>query len=1009
MRPPSSSPAGARALTARDHLVLERVEAIRREHALGTTADPVLLEVFNNLFMAIAEQMGVTLANTSYSVNIKERLDFSCAIFDAQGSLIANAPHMPVHLGSMGESVRTIIDRRTGTMRPGDVFVLNAPYNGGTHLPDVTVIAPVFLGEGTGGAPEFFVASRGHHADIGGITPGSMPPDSSHVDEEGVLLDNVVLVAQGRFLEAEMRAILASGRYPARNPDQNIADLRAQVAACAKGADELAKMVAHFSLPVVRAYMQHVQDNAEASVRRVLGALKDGSFSYEMDNGAVIRVAIRVDREAREATIDFTGTSPQQPTNFNAPSAVCKAAVLYVFRTLVDDEIPMNAGCLKPLTIVIPEGSMLSPRYPAAVVAGNVETSQAITDCLYGALGVLAASQGTMNNFTFGNDRYQYYETISGGSGAGPDFDGTSVVQTHMTNSRLTDPEVLEWRFPVRLESYAIRRGSGGAGRHRGGDGGDRRVRFLEPMTAVMLANHRRVAPFGLDGGQPGATGRNWVERAEGTREDLRRDVQGRHGRRRRHRDPDAGGRGVRTRGRLRIERDDARVGSGRGDDELGDRDGKAKAPWPGAARVDVEHAIASVDPGLVRMAAHDDLHAGRGRLDVEVREIVHDVDEHAREFDELDGAEPVRPRPLVVVAADGRERCDVAQCQENGRRPDVTAVHDVVAPCQGPLRLRAQESMRVRDEADAQGALGGASSPLRQRNELGLPGHRREALRPPVLFRPLDALARARDEVPPQEALAVERVAADQHQPRVRARAQRGRHAGIEHGHVRGRQQGAVERDLAVDEIDRAFGVVGGDDEARAGSELDRGVQRAREHRRGRGGAEEVAGDDRDARAGRRQHRHGLAGDVHEGGRRLLVRSGQRDPGLQQVQPRAARAVLGAAALGVHDAAPGRHPVDRARLDRLREAEAVAVDERAFVDPGHGRQPDVGVGADVEAAAGRQGDGTRVVEEDEGSRRPGAPARAAAGGPRSRRRDRAAGGRAGGAWPGARKGVRAS
>ena len=506
-------------LTARGDLVLERVEAAVRAHAIGTTADPVLLEVFNNLFMAIAEQMGVTLANTAYSVNIKERLDFSCALFDAAGNLIANAPHMPVHLGSMGESVATVIARREGTMRPGDVFVLNAPYNGGTHLPDVTVIAPVFLADGT--APEFFVASRGHHADIGGITPGSMPPDSTHVDEEGVLLDNVQLVAEGRFLEAEMRALLEGGRWPSRNPDQNLADLRAQVAACAKGAAELGKMVAHFTLPVVRAYMRHVQDNAEEAVRRVLTALKDGEFAYEMDSGAVIRVAIRVDRVARRARIDFTGTSPQQPTNFNAPSAVCKAAVLYVFRTLVDDEIPMNAGCLKPLEIVIPEGSMLAPRYPAAVVAGNVETSQAVTDCLYGALGVLAASQGTMNNFTFGNDRYQYYETISGGSGAGPDFDGASVVQTHMTNSRLTDPEVLEWRFPVRLDSFSIRRGSGGAGAHRGGDGAIRRVRFLEPMTAVMLANHRRVAPFGVAGGAPGAVGVNYVERADGRREDF--------------------------------------------------------------------------------------------------------------------------------------------------------------------------------------------------------------------------------------------------------------------------------------------------------------------------------------------------------------------------------------------------------------------------------------------------------------------------------------------------------
>jgi len=506
-------------LTERDDLVLERVAALSRAHAIGTRADPVLLEVFNNLFMAIAEQMGVTLANTAYSVNIKERLDFSCALFDASGNLIANAPHMPVHLGSMGESVKTIIERRLSTMRAGDVFVLNAPYNGGTHLPDVTVIAPVFL-EGAS-QPEFYVASRGHHADIGGITPGSMPPDSMHVDEEGVLLDNVQLVAEGRFLEGEMRALLSSGRYPCRNVEQNLADLRAQVAACAKGIDELKNMVRHFGLPVVRAYMQHVQDNAEESVRRVLDVLTDGHFEYEMDSGARIVVRIAIDKARRAARVDFTGTSAQQPTNFNAPSAVCKAAVLYVFRTLVEDEIPMNAGCLKPLEIVIPEGSMLSPRYPAAVVAGNVETSQAITDALYGALGVLAASQGTMNNFTFGNASYQYYETISGGAGAGPDFDGASVVQTHMTNSRLTDPEVLEWRFPVRLEEYRIRRGSGGAGRHRGGDGGERRVRFLEAMTAVMLANHRRVAPFGVAGGEPGAVGRNWVERVDGTCEQF--------------------------------------------------------------------------------------------------------------------------------------------------------------------------------------------------------------------------------------------------------------------------------------------------------------------------------------------------------------------------------------------------------------------------------------------------------------------------------------------------------
>jgi 5-oxoprolinase (ATP-hydrolysing) len=518
-------PGWAATLTPRDHLVLERTVAMRREHAIGTSADPVLLEVFNNLFMAIAEQMGVTLSNTAYSVNIKERLDFSCALFDAEGKLIANAPHMPVHLGSMGESVQTIIARRRKTMRPGDVFVLNAPYNGGTHLPDVTVIAPVFL-QSTDAAeallrPEFYVASRGHHADIGGITPGSMPPDSKHVDEEGVLLDNVQLVAQGRLLESEMAAILSSGRFPARNVVQNLADLRAQVAACTRGIEELKKMVAHFGLAVVRAYMKHVQDNAEEAVRRVLGALKDGRFEYEMDSGARIVVSIAVDRERRSAKIDFTGTSAQQANNFNAPSAVCKAAVLYVFRTLVDDEIPMNAGCLRPLEVVIPEGSMLSPRYPAAVVAGNVETSQAITDALYGALEALAASQGTMNNFTFGDDTYQYYETISGGAGAGPDFDGASVVQTHMTNSRLTDPEVLEWRFPVRLDEFRIRRGSGGAGRHRGGDGSERRVRFLAPMTAAMLANHRRIAPFGVAGGLPGAVGRNWVERADGTHEEY--------------------------------------------------------------------------------------------------------------------------------------------------------------------------------------------------------------------------------------------------------------------------------------------------------------------------------------------------------------------------------------------------------------------------------------------------------------------------------------------------------
>ncbi|HTU64370.1 MAG TPA: hydantoinase B/oxoprolinase family protein [Steroidobacteraceae bacterium] len=504
--------------TALGHLVLDKTGAAPARESLSTRADPVLLEIFNNLFMAIAEQMGVTLANTASSVNIKERLDFSCAIFDAGGRLIANAPHMPVHLGSMGESVQEVLRRRGATMRPGDAFALNAPYAGGTHLPDVTVVMPVFLGGGT--APAFFVAARGHHADIGGITPGSMPSDSRTIGDEGVLIDSVPVVSGGEFLEAELRALLGGGAHPARNITQNLADLRAQVSACGKGAAELEAMSAHYGLDVVQAYMRHVQDNAEAAVRKVIGVLQDGEFAYEMDNGATIRVAIRIDRGNREATIDFTGTSAQQPNNFNAPLPVTRAAVLYVFRTLVDDEIPMNAGCLVPLKLIVPEGCLLNPRYPAAVVAGNVETSQAVTDCLYGALGVLAASQGTMNNFTFGDDEHQYYETIAGGSGAGPDFDGTDAVQTHMTNSRLTDPEVLEWRFPVRLESFRIRRGSGGAGKHRGGDGVERRLRFLKPMTAVMLANHRRVAPFGVAGGAAAATGRNWIERTDGRKEE---------------------------------------------------------------------------------------------------------------------------------------------------------------------------------------------------------------------------------------------------------------------------------------------------------------------------------------------------------------------------------------------------------------------------------------------------------------------------------------------------------
>ncbi|HEX2478871.1 MAG TPA: hydantoinase B/oxoprolinase family protein [Geminicoccaceae bacterium] len=505
-------------LSARDHLLLRRAEALPQRTALGTRADPIMLEVFNNLFMSIAEQMGVTLQNTAYSVNMKERLDFSCALFDREGMLIANAPHMPVHLGSMGESVRTVLRLRARRMRPGDVFALNNPYNGGTHLPDVTVIMPVF---GQDGQLLFLAAARGHHADIGGITPGSMPPDSTSIDDEGVLIDDLQLVDEGRFLAEELEALLASGPYPARNPRQNVADLQAQIAACARGSGELLGMIGEFGLDTVLAYTGHVQDNAEESVRRVLGALTDGAFEYPLDNGAVIRVQVRIERAARRAVVDFTGTSAQLADNFNAPAAVCRAAVLYVFRTLVDEPIPMNEGCLKPIEIVIPEGCMLNPRHPAAVVAGNVETSQCITDALYGALGVLAAAQGTMNNFTFGDDRYQYYETICGGSGAGPDFDGTAAVHTHMTNSRLTDPEVLEWRYPVLLESHRINRGSGGAGRHRGGDGTIRRVRFLEPMSAALLSNHRIVAPFGLAGGAPGACGRQWVERADGRREQL--------------------------------------------------------------------------------------------------------------------------------------------------------------------------------------------------------------------------------------------------------------------------------------------------------------------------------------------------------------------------------------------------------------------------------------------------------------------------------------------------------
>ncbi|MFY9512836.1 MAG: hydantoinase B/oxoprolinase family protein, partial [Rubrivivax sp.] len=506
-------------LTAAGPLELARVLPRATQHAIGTEADPVMLEVFNNLFMNIAEQMGLRLQNTAYSVNIKERLDFSCALFSGAGELIANAPHMPVHLGSMSESIKTVI-LRNPVMQEGDVYVLNDPYHGGTHLPDVTVVTPVYLQPGDT-KPSFYVASRGHHADIGGSTPGSMPPFSKSIAEEGVLFDNFLLVRGGEMREAALREQLASGDWPARNPDQTIADLRAQIAANEKGVQELRAMVAQFGRETVAAYMRHVQDNAEESVRRVITALKDGVFTLPLDNGAQISVTVKVDTAARSATIDFRGTSAQLPNNFNAPKAVTMAAVLYVFRTLVNDEIPLNAGCLKPLQVIVPEGCMLNPHPPAAVVAGNVETSMCVTNALYGALGVMAASQCTMNNFTFGNARHQYYETISGGSGAGPGFAGTSVVQTHMTNSRLTDPEVLEFRFPVRLDSYEVRTGSGGAGRWAGGDGGVRRVRFLEAMTASILSNGRSVPAFGMAGGAAGQLGENRVERADGRVEAL--------------------------------------------------------------------------------------------------------------------------------------------------------------------------------------------------------------------------------------------------------------------------------------------------------------------------------------------------------------------------------------------------------------------------------------------------------------------------------------------------------
>ncbi|MFD3825202.1 hydantoinase B/oxoprolinase family protein [Streptomyces sp. NPDC058625] len=511
------------------HLVMERVTVTQgfdpdteSDGESDPEVDPVMLEVFNNLFMSIAEQMGARLESTAQSVNIKERLDFSCALFDPDGNLVANAPHIPVHLGSMGTGVKEVIRRRGSTMRPGDTYAVNDPYHGGTHLPDVTVITPVF---GTGGAATtqgdrrvlFYVASRGHHAEIGGIAPGSMPADSRSIDEEGILFDNWLLAENGRFCEEETLSLLTDARYPSRNPQTNLADLRAQIAANQKGVDEVGRMVENFGLDVVQAYMRHVQDHAEDSVRRVIDALEDGEYAYETDSGAVIRVSVRVDRAHRSATIDFTGTTAQLPTNFNAPFSVVNAAVLYVFRTLVGDDIPLNDGCLRPLRIIVPPGSMLAPRPPAAVVAGNVETSQSITGALYAALGIQAEGSGTMNNVTFGNARHQYYETVASGSGAGDGFPGASVVQTHMTNSRLTDPEVLEWRLPVRVDAFAVRSGSGGAGRWRGGDGAVRRIRFLEPMTVSTLSQHRRVPPYGMAGGAPGAPGANRIDRADGS------------------------------------------------------------------------------------------------------------------------------------------------------------------------------------------------------------------------------------------------------------------------------------------------------------------------------------------------------------------------------------------------------------------------------------------------------------------------------------------------------------
>jgi 5-oxoprolinase (ATP-hydrolysing) len=507
-------------VTALDHMTLRRTSPLpSRVPAASGRPDPVLLELFNNLFMNVAEQTGAVLQNTSMSVNIKERLDFSCAIFDATGALVANAPHVPVHLGAMGESVRTVLQHRASTLKRGDVIALNNPFNGGTHLPDVTVITPVF--DDAGRDILFFVGSRGHHADIGGITPGSTPPASHTLEEEGVVIDDFLLVDGGHFREPEFRALLRGARYPARSPDVNVADIAAQVAANEKGVQELQRVVAQFGWDTVRAYMQHVMDNAEESVRRVIDRLGDGQFDYRMDNGKPLRVSVQVDRANRSATIDFTGTGGQDGGNFNSPPAVTRAAVLYVFRCLVGDDIPLNDGCLKPLNLIIPRGTFLSPEPGAAVVAGNTEVSQATCNALFGALGAIACSQATMNNFLFGDAHRQYYETICGGTGAGDGFDGTSAIQTHMTNTRMTDPEILELRYPVRLETFTLRRGSGGAGHWQGGDGAIRRIRFLEPMTAVIVSSRRNVAPFGLNGGDDGAVGRQWVERTNGVHEVL--------------------------------------------------------------------------------------------------------------------------------------------------------------------------------------------------------------------------------------------------------------------------------------------------------------------------------------------------------------------------------------------------------------------------------------------------------------------------------------------------------